>query len=140
MDNARFDAWPRRRFGLAAGGLAATVLALARGEDAQARKKKKKKKKRPPGPPFTSYRLIGPFGSPLGADAGSFVTSVANCGEPGKLLGCSYEVHESAANKGTMYVEAVPDFDAQRCTATLWRTQDRPAAGGAVYAYALCRA
>ena len=126
---------------LAALGFAADDPGRPVAESALAAKRKKKKKKTsPPGPAFTAYRVTGPFDSPLGADTGSFVTSVANCGEPGKLLGCSYEVHESAANKGTMYVEAVPDFQAQRCTATLWRTQDRPVAGGAVYAHALCRA
>jgi hypothetical protein len=46
MDDTRFDAWTRRRFGLAAGGLAATVLGLAGIEDAQTRKKRKKRCKR----------------------------------------------------------------------------------------------
>jgi hypothetical protein len=43
MDDARFDAWTRRRFGLAAGGLAATALGLAGMENAQTRKKRKKR-------------------------------------------------------------------------------------------------
>lgn len=43
MDDARFDAWTRRRFGLAAGGVAATVLGLAGIGEAQTKKKRKKR-------------------------------------------------------------------------------------------------
>ncbi len=44
MDGTRFDAWTRRRFGLAAGGASlAALLGLAGGRDAEAKKKKKKK-------------------------------------------------------------------------------------------------
>jgi hypothetical protein len=43
MDGSGFDAWTRRRFGLAAGGLAASVAAMAGLGDARAAKKKKKK-------------------------------------------------------------------------------------------------
>jgi hypothetical protein len=46
VDDHRFDAWTRRRFGLAAGGLAATVLGFAGIEDAQTRKKRKKRCKK----------------------------------------------------------------------------------------------
>jgi hypothetical protein len=46
MDDAHFDAWTRRRFGLVAGGLAATILGLAGIEDAQTRKKRKKRCKK----------------------------------------------------------------------------------------------
>ncbi len=42
MDDVRFDAWTRRRFGLATGGLVITLGGLARGEDATARRKRKK--------------------------------------------------------------------------------------------------
>jgi hypothetical protein len=42
---SRFDAWTRRQFGLAAGGLAAALLGIAPGTDTDARKKKRKKKK-----------------------------------------------------------------------------------------------
>jgi hypothetical protein len=45
MDHTRFDAWTRRRFGLAAGGLAAMVLGLAGIEDAQTKKKRKRCRK-----------------------------------------------------------------------------------------------
>jgi hypothetical protein len=45
MDDTHFDAWTRRRFGLTAGGFAATVLGLAGIEDAQTAKKKKRKKR-----------------------------------------------------------------------------------------------
>jgi hypothetical protein len=43
MDGSQFDIWTRRSFGLAAGGLAGSLLAVA-GLDAEAKKKKKKKK------------------------------------------------------------------------------------------------
>jgi hypothetical protein len=43
MEDDRFDAWTRRRFGLAAGGFAASVLGLAGIEDAQTKKKRKKR-------------------------------------------------------------------------------------------------
>ena len=45
MDDSRFDAWTRRRFGLAAGGLSASLLGLVSLDDAAAKKKRKKKKK-----------------------------------------------------------------------------------------------
>jgi hypothetical protein len=45
MDDARFDAWTRRRFGLAAGGLAVVLGELVWG-DAAAKKKHKHKHKR----------------------------------------------------------------------------------------------
>ena len=45
MDGSGFDAWTRRRFGLAAGGLAASVAAMAGFADAEAKKKKKKCRK-----------------------------------------------------------------------------------------------
>ena len=47
MDGSRFDAWTRRRFGLAAGGLAGSLLSLIGigPDDAQARKGKKKKRR-----------------------------------------------------------------------------------------------
>ena len=44
MDGSRFDAWTRRGFGLAGGGLALTLLGLARTEDVEAKKGKKGKK------------------------------------------------------------------------------------------------
>jgi hypothetical protein len=46
MDGSRFDAWTRRQFGLAAGGLAGSLLTLAGLVDAEAKKKGKKKKKK----------------------------------------------------------------------------------------------
>ncbi|MCC7021923.1 MAG: hypothetical protein IT338_03805 [Thermomicrobiales bacterium] len=45
MDGSRFDAWTRRRFGLAAGGLAASLLGLAGFEETEAKRKKKRCKK-----------------------------------------------------------------------------------------------
>jgi hypothetical protein len=45
MDDERFDAWTRRAFGVAAGGLAATILGLTATDDVDAKKKKRKKKK-----------------------------------------------------------------------------------------------
>lgn len=44
MDGSRFDAWTRRGFGLAAGGLAGSLLAQTGILDTEAKKKKKKKK------------------------------------------------------------------------------------------------
>ena len=44
MDGSRFDAWTRRGFGLAAGGLAGSLLAQAAPLATEAKKKKKKKK------------------------------------------------------------------------------------------------
>ena len=41
MDGSGFDAWTRRRFGMAAGGLAASVAAMAGFGNAKAKKKKK---------------------------------------------------------------------------------------------------
>lgn len=44
MDGSRFDAWTRRRFGLAAGGVAAALTGLIpTGEDAAAKNKRKKR-------------------------------------------------------------------------------------------------
>jgi hypothetical protein len=45
MDGSRFDAWTRRHFGLAAGGLAASLLGISASADTEAKKKKKKCKK-----------------------------------------------------------------------------------------------
>jgi hypothetical protein len=53
MDNARFNAWTRRRLGLAATGLSLVALAGPRTQDAAAKKKKKKKCKRKKGGPVT---------------------------------------------------------------------------------------
>ena len=44
MDGSRFDAWTRRRFGLAVGGLASSLLALDGFKVAAAKKKGKKKR------------------------------------------------------------------------------------------------
>lgn len=54
MDGSRFDAWTRRRFGLAASGITASLLGLASVAESEAKKKnnknknknKKKKKKK----------------------------------------------------------------------------------------------
>ena len=45
MQGFRFDTWTRRRFGLAAGGMAATLARLTSPEDADARNKNRKKRK-----------------------------------------------------------------------------------------------
>jgi hypothetical protein len=45
MDGSQFDVWTRRRFGLAASGLSASLLTLT-GLDATAKKKHKKRKKK----------------------------------------------------------------------------------------------
>ena len=48
MDGSRFDAWTRRRFGLAAGGVAAALAGLIpTGEDAAAKRKRKKRCRKP---------------------------------------------------------------------------------------------
>ncbi len=44
MDGSQFDVWTRRSFGLAAGGLSASLLTVA-GVEAKKKRKKKKKKK-----------------------------------------------------------------------------------------------
>ncbi len=44
MDGSRFDAWTRRGFGVAAGGLAGSLLALSAIPDAEAGRGKKKKR------------------------------------------------------------------------------------------------
>jgi hypothetical protein len=44
MDGLRFDAWTRRRFGLAAGGAAAFLAGLIRASDDVAAKKKRRKR------------------------------------------------------------------------------------------------
>jgi hypothetical protein len=46
MDGSRFDTWTRRRFGLAAGGLATALLGLVTLDDLEARKKRRRKKKK----------------------------------------------------------------------------------------------
>jgi hypothetical protein len=46
MDGSQFDAWTRRRFGLAAGGLTAALLGIGLIEDASAKKKRRRKKKK----------------------------------------------------------------------------------------------
>ena len=45
MDDSRFDAWTRRRFGLAAGGAAVSLFGRGGNQDVGARKKRKKKKR-----------------------------------------------------------------------------------------------
>ncbi len=45
MDGSQFDAWTRRGFGAAAGGLAGSLLAMAAIPGAKAKKKKRKCKK-----------------------------------------------------------------------------------------------
>jgi hypothetical protein len=46
MDDSRFDAWTRRRVGLAGGVLAASLLGMASGPISAGNKKKHKKKKK----------------------------------------------------------------------------------------------
>jgi hypothetical protein len=46
MDGSRFDAWTRRKFGLALGDGVAFLVGLGQLDDAAAKKKKRKKKKR----------------------------------------------------------------------------------------------
>lgn len=48
MDGSRFDAWTRRRFGLAMGGLAASLRSAASPDNAEAKKNRKKRKKKKP--------------------------------------------------------------------------------------------
>jgi hypothetical protein len=43
MDGSRFDAWTRRKFGLAAGGAVAALVGMTGLTDTEAKKKKKKK-------------------------------------------------------------------------------------------------
>ncbi len=45
MDGSRFDAWTRRKFGLAAGGAVASLIGLAALPEAEAKKNKNKNKK-----------------------------------------------------------------------------------------------
>jgi hypothetical protein len=46
MDGSQFDAWTRRRFGLAAGGLSAALLGVVGLDGTEAKKKHKHKKKK----------------------------------------------------------------------------------------------
>jgi hypothetical protein len=46
MDGSQFDVWTRRRFGLAAGGLSASLVGFIGLDSAEAKKKHKKKKKK----------------------------------------------------------------------------------------------
>lgn len=46
MDDLQFDAWTRRRFGIAAGGIAAAFLGLTTIDSANAKNKRKRKKKK----------------------------------------------------------------------------------------------
>lgn len=46
MDGSRFDAWTRRRFGLVAGGLGASLLGMMQIEDAEGKKKCKDLRKK----------------------------------------------------------------------------------------------
>jgi hypothetical protein len=46
LDGTRFDAWTRRRFGLATGGAVASLLGLMNLDDAEAKKKNKNKNKK----------------------------------------------------------------------------------------------
>jgi hypothetical protein len=46
VDGSRFDAWTRRKFGLAASGMAASLLGLASIAEIDAKKKNKKKNKK----------------------------------------------------------------------------------------------
>lgn len=46
MDGTQFDAWTRRRFGLATGSAVASVLGLMSLDDAEAKKKNKNKKRK----------------------------------------------------------------------------------------------
>ncbi|MGH2616809.1 MAG: hypothetical protein ACRDJC_16360 [Thermomicrobiales bacterium] len=46
MDAHRFDAWTRRRFGLATGGVLAAALGLAAFDAAEAGKKRRRKKRK----------------------------------------------------------------------------------------------
>lgn len=45
MNGGSFDAWSRRRVGMVAGGLAASLLGIVPSEDTAAKKKRKKKKR-----------------------------------------------------------------------------------------------
>ena len=86
MDASRFDAWTRRRFGLAAAGGLAALLALVNGDQLDAKNKHKKKKRRrrrnaqatTPGP-NTICKALGAL-----CDAGVTATccSGLTCGKP----------------------------------------------------------
>ena len=47
MDGNRFDAWTRRRVGLAAGGVLAAFLALSERDEAAARRRRRRKRRKP---------------------------------------------------------------------------------------------
>ena len=46
MDGSRFDAWTRRRFGVAAGGFAASLFSIVTCQEPAASKKKKRKRRK----------------------------------------------------------------------------------------------
>lgn len=87
MDGSRFDAWTRRRFGLAAGGLAASLFGLLSldGGNARKRKRKRKNKRRKKGPPFCAGKnhceTVGTCHRPT-SEVQCFCFVTADGGEP----------------------------------------------------------
>lgn len=83
VDGSQFDAWTRRGFGAAAGGLAGSLLAMSAIPGAEAKKKKKKCKK---------------------------LNDTCNDGK--KKCCCGYECHEVLNNNGGRHCCRAPGFPA----------------------------
>jgi hypothetical protein len=109
MDAKHFDAWTRRRFGLAAGSAFAALVALRRTDDAAARKRRCKRLGRPC--TFSGRRCCGN----LGCDFNYFTETDPNDTFCCKADGASCTSHESCCST---------NCDAGSCTSCLGRPCD----------------
>jgi hypothetical protein len=172
METTRIDRWTRRMFGLAVGGATASLFGLAdaatkqrgNGERGGGRERqndkvkveKKKKLKRgpagpagPPGPtgPVPTVRVTrivdGALSAPLEATAGSFASSVAECG-PGKVVSCGFLVNATAEQLVNVVVIGARVIDGiqenlSACEAALQRAAGAGSTAGAkISAIATC--
>jgi hypothetical protein len=94
MDGMEFDAWTRRRFGVAAGGLAASLLALAGAIDTDAGKRKRKRRRK-------RKKRCKPLG--------------AGCKQNGKKRCCKTLACEEGANRCCRKLRAICANEAECC-------------------------
>ena len=158
------DGWgqfrTRRALARLIGGMAAAgaTISAVTGEDAAGKKKKKRARSGSPGPsgpagpagpagpegpagtPVTFVSVTGERSSVLAAAAGSEVQAVAECGEQSVPVNCGWSFVGSAIDFDRTVTQVEPGFlrGVGMCTVRLRRTATVGAAGGQVFATAVC--
>jgi hypothetical protein len=126
---------------IGAAGLAAlAAFGLADASSAKKKKRKKTKKKGSRGSGFATRLEFSEFSDPLPVETGSQVVASVDCGGPGRVVSCGYQINGVGpllVNTAITVVE--PNGDLSSCAASLQRASDVGATAGAqIQAVAIC--